>query len=128
MPGIIMSHLSLKEKIGKLFTIGFTGTTLPRGVQSFIESNHIGFVILFSRNIETIGQVVELTGHIHSLGSTPPTIFTDQEGGTVVRFGEMAATVVSAMGIAATGSPENAETWIHADVHLPSMNRPPANR
>jgi beta-N-acetylhexosaminidase len=91
--------------------IGFDGRHLPAGVRAFIEKNNIGFVILFSRNIETIPQVIELTAGIHSAGSkVRPLIYTDQEGGTIVRFDEMAAVVVSAMGIAATGSPENAET------------------
>jgi beta-N-acetylhexosaminidase len=90
--------------------IGFYGHQLPPGVQDFIEENNIGFVILFSRNIESIPRVIELTGTIHSLGKTRPFVYTDQEGGTIVRFNEMAATVVSAMGIAAAGSAENAET------------------
>jgi beta-N-acetylhexosaminidase len=102
--------LSLREKIGQLFMIGFHGTSLPDWLIKFIETNHIGFVILFSRNIDSIPQVVELTGAIHSLGKVPPLIYTDQEGGTIVRFTEMAATVVSPMGIAAADNPEYAET------------------
>lgn len=102
--------LSLREKIGQLFMIGFKGTSLPDSLIKFIETNHIGFVILFSRNINSIPQVVELTNAIHSLSKVPPLIYTDQEGGTIVRFNEMAATVVSAMGIAAAGNPEYAET------------------
>ena len=90
--------------------IGFHGTSLPDYLLKFIETNHIGFVILFSRNIDSIPQAVELNGAIHSLGKVPPLIYTDQEGGTIVRFNEMAATVVSPMGIAAAGNPEYAET------------------
>ncbi len=90
--------------------IGFYGHQLPPGVQDFIHENNIGFVILFSRNIESIPGVIELTGTIHSLGKTRPLVYTDQEGGTIVRFSEMAATVVSPMGIAAAGPVENAET------------------
>jgi beta-N-acetylhexosaminidase len=104
-----LRSLSFKEKIGQLFMIGFYGHELPSQVQAFIEENNIGFVILFSRNIKSIPQVIELTNTIHSLGKTHPLVYTDQEGGTIVRFNEMAATVVSAMGIAATGSMENAE-------------------
>ncbi|UCH93529.1 MAG: beta-N-acetylhexosaminidase [Candidatus Aminicenantes bacterium] len=118
-----MKHLSLslKEKIGQLFMIGFKGTSLPDYLIKFIRTNHIGFVILFSRNIESIAQVIELNDTIHSLGKVPPLIYTDQEGGTIVRFNEMAATVVSAMGIAATGNPEYAETagrLIGEDMHI----------
>ncbi|MCP5052463.1 MAG: beta-N-acetylhexosaminidase [bacterium] len=102
--------MTLREKIGQLFMIGFYGTRLADDVRWFIETNHIGFVILFSRNIESVSQVRELTGTLHTLGQTPPLIYTDQEGGAIVRFGEMAATAISAMGIGASGSPGNAET------------------
>lgn len=101
-------QLSLKEKIGQLFMIGFQGTEVPRDVQNFIENHNIGFIVLFSRNIESIPQVKELTSHIHSLTTVPSFIYTDQEGGTVVQFKELAATVVSPMGLAATGEPGNA--------------------
>ncbi len=105
-----MPRLTLREKIGQLFMIGFPGTQLPAHIESFIHTNNIGFVILFSRNIESFSQVQQLTQTLHSLGKIHPLIYTDQEGGPIVRFGEMAATVVSAMGLTATGNPENAET------------------
>jgi len=94
-----------------MMMIGFEGTTLPSKTESFIRENNIGSVILFSRNIESVDQVRELTGHLHQTAGdqTAPLIFTDQEGGYVMRFSEMAATVVSSMAIAATGSPEHAE-------------------
>lgn len=90
--------------------IGFYGTKLPGDVRAFIEENNIGFVILFSRNIESAAQVLELTADIHAIGASPPLIYTDQEGGAIVRFNEMAATVVSAMGIAAGSVLSGAET------------------
>ncbi len=88
--------------------IGFKGTEAAEEVRRFIESHNIGFIVLFARNIETIGQVQALTRDIHSLAKVPSFIYTDQEGGTVVRFRELAATVVSPMGLAATGAPGNA--------------------
>lgn len=90
--------------------IGFHGHECPEEVCKFIHDHHIGFVILFSRNIESIEQVRALTAQIHKLGVEPPLIFTDQEGGVVVRFGEMAATAISPMGIAAAGKESYAET------------------
>ena len=89
--------------------IGIPGTSIPDTLANFIATHNIGFVILFSRNIKTIPQVIELNEVIHGLGKIPPLVYTDQEGGTIVRFNEMAATAVSAMGIAATGSPQYAE-------------------
>ncbi len=88
--------------------IGFNGTEIPEETREFVENHNIGFLILFARNIESIPQVKELICQIHSAAKTPPFIFTDQEGGTVVQFKELAATVVSPMGLAATGDPGNA--------------------
>gem|GEM_PF-108037 len=88
--------------------IGFKGTDIPEETRRFIETHNIGFTILFARNIESVSQVKELTARIHAAAKLPPFIYTDQEGGTVVQFKEMAATVVSPMGIAATGNPRNA--------------------
>ncbi len=102
---IVGSGLSLREKIGQCLAIGFFGATLPPEVRQFIDKNNIGFVVLFHRNIQSIPQVTELTNDIHSLGRIMPWIWTDQEGGTVAQFGELAANVCSPMGLAATGSP-----------------------
>ncbi len=101
--------LSLKEKIGQLFMMGFYGKKLPERVENFIINNNIGFIILFSRNIESALQVVELTNRIHSIGKITPFVYTDQEGGTVVQFKEIAATVISHMGIAATYNKNNSK-------------------
>lgn len=103
-------NFSLKEKIGQLFMIGFKGTEIPEETRRFIDTHNIGFIVLFARNIESIPQVKELTNCIHSTAKLPPFIYTDQEGGTVVQFKELAATVVSPMGVAATGNPRNART------------------
>ena len=101
-------NLTLREKVGQLFMIGFRGKEIPDEVEEFISRNNIGFIILFTRNIESADQSVNLTNHVHSLRTISPLIYTDQEGGTVVQFKELAATVISPMGIAATGNPENA--------------------
>ncbi|MCP4154349.1 MAG: beta-N-acetylhexosaminidase [bacterium] len=101
-------QLSLKEKIGQLFMVGFKGTEVPEESRKFIESNNIGSVILFARNVDTLPQVEALTASLHSLAKVPPFIYTDQEGGTVVQFKELAATVISPMGLTATGDPANA--------------------
>lgn len=99
--------LSLREKIGQLFMVGFPGTEPDSEYRRFINRNNIGFVILFSRNIQSVSQVIDLSNDLHALGAASPFIFTDQEGGTVVQFKEMAATLVSPMGIAASGNPKN---------------------
>jgi beta-N-acetylhexosaminidase len=101
-------HLSLREKVGQMFMVGFPGPEPGEQVYHFIRDYHPGFVILFARNIRSIPQVIELTNNLHSRAVISPFLYVDQEGGTVVQFREMAATVISHMGLAATGRPENA--------------------
>jgi beta-N-acetylhexosaminidase len=101
-------HLSLREKVGQMFMVGFPGPEPGEQVRDFIRDYHPGFFILFSRNIQSIPQVIELTNSLHAMENLSPFLFIDQEGGTVVQFREMAATVISHMALAATGRPKNA--------------------
>ena len=103
------ADLTIREKIGQLFMVGFKGTELPDEIKSFLKEYNIGFVILFSRNVKSIPQVVNLTNQIHSQARISPFIYTDQEGGTVVQFKEIASTFTAHMGIAATGDKKNSE-------------------
>jgi len=118
---LTFEKLSLEEKIGQMFMLGFKGTKLPMKIQKFINEKNIGGVILFSRNINNIRDVVKLNNKIHSLGIISPMIWTDQEGGNIVRFGELAATGISPMGITETGNPENAK--IIASIIAKDMNK-----
>ena len=106
----MLNKLTLEEKIGQMFMIGFDGVSLPAKTRDFIIEKNIGGIILFSRNINSIEQVFKLNNQIHSLGSISPMIWTDQEGGNIIRFGEMTATGISHMGITQTNKPENAKT------------------
>ncbi len=101
-------ELPLQKKLGQLFMIGFFGEELPSEVEAFIKEFNIGFVDLFARNVGSLEQVRELVAKIHGLSSIPPMVFTDQEGGVVCQFGELAPTFTSAMGLAATTDPETA--------------------
>ncbi len=94
------------ENPGTKFMAGISGKQLTKEEAEFIKKYGIGFIILFSRNLTGPMQTAELTEQIHALNrKNPPFIFIDQEGGPVIRFNESAATVVSHMGIAATGDP-----------------------
>lgn len=97
------AELSLEEKIGQMMMIGFSGTSLPAHVRGRLATGKAGFVLLFYHNVESVEQVVDLTNDIHASHSPAPMIWTDQEGGNVVQFKEIAATALSPMGMAATG-------------------------
>lgn len=62
------------------------GTQLTSGDEARLRHPLVGGVILFRRNYESPGQLVELTAAIHALRSTPLLIAVDHEGGRVQRF------------------------------------------
>jgi beta-N-acetylhexosaminidase len=106
---LYLEKLSLKEKIGQMFLVGFPGSSLSQETADFIEESNVGFIILFNKNIESLKETINLTNQIHNLSKIQPFIFTDQEGGTVVQFGELTSTLISPLGISQTGEPGLAE-------------------
>lgn len=79
--------LTLREKIGQLFMIGFSGTTVSKDLAGFVAEYKPGGVILFSRNLRSRDQIVRLTNQLQKLaGPQPLFIAVDQEGGRVSRL------------------------------------------
>ncbi|WP_166668501.1 beta-N-acetylhexosaminidase [Halanaerobium saccharolyticum] len=86
-----LENMSLEEKVGQLFQIGFSTSAVSDQVRDMIENYHVGGVIYFSRNIENPAQTAELSNKLQQLavnsGSEIPLfISADQEGGTVTRL------------------------------------------
>jgi beta-N-acetylhexosaminidase len=79
--------MNLQEKIGQLFMLGFTGTTVGPEVVDLLTTYKPGGVILFARNLTDADQIVALTNDLqrHASGS-PLLIAIDQEGGRVSRL------------------------------------------
>src|SRR5258706_4233720 len=80
------TDLSLEEKVGQLFWIGFQGTSLGPDLRALLDQVRPGGLILFSRNIESAAQVRSLTDDLHRIVRVPPFIALDQEGGRVNRL------------------------------------------
>ena len=75
------------DQIGQLFMIGFDGTAVSTELASFIKEYKPGGVILFSRNLESIAQIVELTNELQRCSPHSPLLISiDQEGGRVSRL------------------------------------------
>lgn len=85
-----MSKISLKEKLGQMFMVGFHGTTISDELKGMITDYGVGGVILFSRNIESMSQVKDLCNFLQELSikshKIPLLIAIDQEGGRVFRL------------------------------------------
>jgi beta-N-acetylhexosaminidase len=76
-----------REMIGQLFMIGFLGTSVTPELSSFMKKYKPGGVILFSRNLESVHQMVELTNSLQACSPHSPLLISiDQEGGRVSRL------------------------------------------
>ena len=52
--------MTMEEKIGQLFILGFNGTELSDATIKLIKQTKIGGVILFSRNYKDLNQLIKL--------------------------------------------------------------------
>ena len=76
-----------RDKIGRLFMVGFDGTAVSAELRSFIKEYQPGGVILFSRNLVSSEQIVELTNELQQTSPNSPLLISiDQEGGRVSRL------------------------------------------
>jgi beta-N-acetylhexosaminidase len=99
---------------GALVWAGFDGDAVPGPLLDAIERGRIGGLLLFAyrgniRSREQVRGMLREAVDAAGRGGIPPVpVGVDQEGGSVVRIG-YGAVFPSAMAIAATGDPRNAE-------------------
>ena len=78
--------MTLKEKIGQLFMLGFVGTAVSKDWSRMMTDYQPGGIILFSRNLTSRDQIVRLTNELQKRVDVPLLIAIDQEGGRVSRL------------------------------------------
>jgi beta-N-acetylhexosaminidase len=79
--------MTVREQIGQLFMMGFTGTTVTKDLAAFVKTYAPGGVIFFRRNLESVHQIVDLTNGLQKLSpGSPLLVAIDQEGGRVSRL------------------------------------------
>jgi len=79
--------MTSRDKIGQLCMVGFLGTSVTPELAAFIKEYKPGGVILFSRNLESVEQMVELTNDLQACSPHSPLLISiDQEGGRVSRL------------------------------------------
>ena len=103
--------MNLKQKIGQMLIVGFKGKTASAEIKKLIREYHIGGVILFSRNIGTPNEILQLTTDLQLEAKNagyerPLFICIDQENGAVRRLGDGTTIVPGAMLLGATHKPE----------------------
>ena len=95
----LLSKMTLEEKVGQLFMIGFQEPELSEHARSMVADRHIGNIILFDRNMQNPDQVSKLNGSLQKLAieanGLPLLIGIDQEGGSIVRMRDQVAPIPS---------------------------------
>ena len=107
----IVASMSKTEKIGQMVMIGIQGTKVDDDSLYMLNQYHMGGVILFDRNMESLEQVKQLTSDLQSNEKVSLFIGIDEEGGDVVRMAEKLTPAPSQKEIGATGDIEQAKTW-----------------
>jgi beta-N-acetylhexosaminidase len=99
--------MSLEQKVGQVFMLGFDGTTLHDANRTLVRGLHLGGVTLFARNIETGQQLARLNADLQTIADPVPLfISVDQEGGLVVRVTQGATIFPGNMAVGATRDPQ----------------------
>jgi beta-N-acetylhexosaminidase len=79
-------HLTLEQKIGQLFVVGFQGRSPDVETRALLDAIHPGGFILFQRNIESFDQIYDLTSELREMSAIPPLLAIDHEGGRIDRL------------------------------------------
>ena len=83
-----VAAMSTEQKVSQLLVAGIEGTQLGQDAVQAVQDYQVGGVILFGRNVESAGQLAELTNGLKDLNGdyTPLFLCVDQEGGRVDRM------------------------------------------
>jgi len=106
-----LNNLTLEQKVGQLLMCGFHGQHADEQITRLIRDHHVGGVIYFRRNVQSVDQLTRLSEELQGIaaeaGVLPLMISVDQEGGMVARIDKEGVTQVPGnMALGATGNPE----------------------
>lgn len=106
-----LNDLTLEQKVGQLLMCGFHGQHVDEQITRLIRDYHVGGVIYFRRNVESVDQLTRLSAELQDMAAEtealPLMISVDQEGGMVARIDKEGVTQVPGnMALGATGNPE----------------------
>ena len=102
--------MTLKEKIGQMFMVGFDGAVPSKTVLRLIREARLGGVILFARNLQSPAQTAQLSNALQSQSQKMPVLISiDQEGGRVSRLPKGFSIFPGGAQLAACHSPE----WVY---------------
>src|SRR5262245_29996905 len=96
-------HLTLEQKIGQLFVLGFQGHEPDAETRALFDAIQPGGFLLYQRNIESYDQVYDLTSRLRERSVIPALMAIDHEGGRVDRLKHIFTTMPSMTELAGSG-------------------------
>jgi len=97
-------RLTLEEKVGQLFCLGFQGYEPDNETRDVFDVVRPGGFLLFQRNIENFDQVYEVNSRLREMFSIQPFIAIDHEGGRVDRLKQIFGPIPSMPQLADSGT------------------------
>jgi beta-N-acetylhexosaminidase len=104
----MVKHMTLDEELGQMLVVHFGGYTLTPDLETMIADQHVGAVLLYEFNIQTLAQTQALDAAAQARAQIPLFISTDQEGGVVNRLYPITGWRPSAEALGATNDPNQA--------------------
>lgn len=107
----IIENMTLSQKIGQMFVVGFNGTSYNSELENAIKNYNFGNLIYMGANVTSPNTLREMSYTIQTkmkeINGVPAFISIDQEGGRVVRIKNGGTHFISNMGMAATNDFNN---------------------
>jgi beta-N-acetylhexosaminidase len=98
-----IDRLTLEEKIGQLFWLGFQGPSLDTATRGFVENIRPGGYVLSQRNIESFDQICGLVRNLKEDPGLPALVGIHQEGGAADRLKQLFAPLPAMRNVAMEG-------------------------
>lgn len=107
----IIDEMSLSQKVGQMFVVGFSGTTMSDALALAIKEYNFGNVIYMGANVSNPTTILQMSNDIQTKmvleNRVPGFISIDQEGGRVARLTNGGTHFISQMAMAATNDYNN---------------------
>jgi len=97
-------RLTLEEKVGQLFFLGFAGPEPDRETRELLDVIRPGGIVLSQRNIETFEQTIRLTASFAEDRDMPGLVAVHQEGGAADRLKQLFAPLPALSEVASGGT------------------------
>jgi beta-N-acetylhexosaminidase len=97
-------RLTLEEKVGQLFFLGFQGYAPDAETLAVIDRIRPGGLLFLQRNVESFDQIHALTDRFRDIDGTPTFLAIDHEGGRVDRLKHIFSPIPSMRELAQLGT------------------------